>query len=115
MADLKEKLASEFDFLNVHISEEVLNKCINNTHQLWTMQLNNILGIEICNKYVVEVEDFVNEWMAYTASFLRGEPPSIEALETMERKVYMKDKHKPSKKLKTTPKRPTPATVLQYP
>lgn len=49
-------------------------------------------GLEMCLKYNVDGEDLVDQWFAYTSSVLRGAAPSVEYLERMERKEFMKNK-----------------------
>lgn len=85
----REAILTSFDFINVKPSEGVVTK-----------------SLEICVKYGLEAEDFVDQWSAYTISHLNGKEPTVEYLVQMERKELAKAKDTPAsaKKLPATPK-----------
>lgn len=58
-------------------------------------------GLEICLKYNISAEDFVDQWIAFTASKLSGAAPTVDHLETMERKELQKSKDTPRQRLAT--------------
>lgn len=68
------------------------------------MRLHDLLflGIELCNRYNLEAEDFCDQWYAFTISNLNGAAPTVENLEKLERKEYQSSKAK--SKIITTPK-----------
>lgn len=99
---LYEEISSNFEFLGIRTTEKVITKC-KKTCYFQVIQVTSVLsnkyflGAEICKKYQVTAEELVDQWCAYTASNLNGAEPSVEALETMERKEYSKHKNMPTK------------------
>ncbi|XP_057655272.1 DNA polymerase alpha subunit B [Diorhabda carinulata] len=70
-----EEIKSYFQELNIVVNDAILNKCL-----------------ELCATYNIDAEDFCDQWYAFTASNLNGAPPTIEDLEKMERKEFIKYK-----------------------
>lgn len=70
---LLDKLSAAFESLNETLDTKILEKCE-----------------ELCIAYNIDPEDFIDQWLAYTASNLNGAPPSIEHLEKMERRELQK-------------------------
>lgn len=87
---LVEDLGAQFQAINVSVSPHVLQKCA-----------------ELCATYLINSEDFMDLWMAYTASYLNGAPPTLDALEKLERKELKKQavsvKQKEVEIMDTTP------------
>ena len=51
----------------------------------------NHIGLELCKRHnVVDAEEFVDTWMAYSVSYLGGEGPNETNLIKFERENYIK-------------------------
>lgn len=49
-----------------------------------------VLGVEMCILYNVDEETLAETWMAYSVTNCSGEPPTVETITQMERKVLVK-------------------------
>ncbi|XP_044253574.1 DNA polymerase alpha subunit B [Tribolium madens] len=82
---LVEELTSQFEAVNVTVPSQVLEKCE-----------------ELCTTYKIDSEDFIDLWLAYTASNLNGAPPTLDALDRLERKE-LKNQKRPISAPKSQP------------
>ncbi|KAF7268054.1 hypothetical protein GWI33_018796 [Rhynchophorus ferrugineus] len=78
----KEEILGQFQLYNINPTSDVIEKCLS-----------------LCVSYNIESEELVDQWVAYTSSNLRGEAPTVEHLEKMERKEYQKNKDQVAAKL----------------
>lgn len=89
----RETLDEQFGELGVEPSNAILDKC-KKTHFFKVMLISIqkkklILGVEIClNNGVTDPVEFVEQWMAYSLSKLKGAEPTLDFLTEMERKEY---------------------------
>lgn len=117
---LYEEISSNFDFLGIRATEKVIAKC--KCHYFLGYRITkcifktiNFIGVEICNNQHVTAEELVDQWCAYTASNLHGAEPTVEALETMERKEYSKLKNMSTKSTSYTLSEDLHSTEEMYP
>ncbi|XP_050300940.1 DNA polymerase alpha subunit B [Anthonomus grandis grandis] len=72
----KENILEQFEMFNINPSEAILMKCV-----------------ELCEKYNIDEEAFVEQWFAFTTSNLKGAAPTIEYLERLERKELVNNQN----------------------
>ncbi|XP_022907291.2 DNA polymerase alpha subunit B [Onthophagus taurus] len=73
MLPSKEELRRALDFIGQTPDEKVINKCL-----------------ELCTKYNILVEDFVDQWSAFTITNLKNGPITLDGILLMERKELAK-------------------------
>ncbi|EEB09900.1 hypothetical protein Phum_PHUM003720 [Pediculus humanus corporis] len=74
MSEFERNIVQFFDELGVSCSDKTLQKCL-----------------ELCKRHnVVDAEEFVDTWMAYSVSYLGGEGPNETNLIKFERENYIK-------------------------
>lgn len=64
--------------------------------------------VELCRKYDISAEDFVDQYMAYTLSYLNGAPPTLVSLAQLERKELQKQLLPSTKEVDSKQEQQTP-------